>query len=141
MTLPVPARLVVLSLIVLPAAHLYLSESIREWQLEGSPAYTLTERFFWGLGLGRALGALLMAAMLLYWRHPASVAVTITTVWLAGPPLTFFWRGIVVLSASAGQSSWAGDPLRWLVPSAAFPILVTAALLAPLSVRRAYAVS
>lgn len=139
--LPTPARIVVLALILLPAVGLYLSASIREWQIGGSPAYALTEHIFWGLGIGRSLGALLLATLLLYWRRPASVAITITAVWLAGPPLTFLWRAIDVLAASAGQSSWAGDPFGWIVAAAIFPGAITAILLVPTSVRHAYAIS
>jgi hypothetical protein len=141
MMLPVAARVVVLALLLLPSISLYVSADLRQWAIAGSPAYSLTERFFWALGIGRILGALLLATLLLYWRRPASLATTITAVWMAGPPLTFLWKGIVALAASLGQSSWAGDPLSWLVPAVVFPAFVTLILLVPVSVRRAYAVS
>jgi hypothetical protein len=112
MMLPVPARIVVLSLLLLPPASLYVSAELRDWALAGSPAYPLTDRFFWALGAGRMLGAVLLAILLLYWRRPASLATAITTVWMAGPPLTFLWRGIVVLAASLGQSSWGRRPSK-----------------------------
>jgi hypothetical protein len=139
--LPALAVMVVLSLALLPSISLYLCSGIREWQMGGSPAAGLTERFFWGVGLGRSIGAMLLAILLLYWRRPAAIAVTITAVWLAGPPLAFLLRGIEILAASAGQSSWAGGLPGWIVPAALFPSFVTVALLAPPSVRRAYAIS
>jgi hypothetical protein len=141
MMLPVAARIVVLSLLLLPPISLYVSADLRDWAMAGSPAYSLTGRFFWTLGVGRIAGAVLLATLLLYWRRPASLATTITAVWMAGPPLTFLWRGIMALAASLGQSSWAGGPLSWLVPAAIFPVFVTTVLLVPKSVRRAYAIS
>jgi hypothetical protein len=140
-TLPLPAITAVLSLALLPSISVYLWSGIRTWQMGDSPAFALTDRFFWTIGVGRSIGGFFLAVLLLYWRRPASVAVTITGVWLAGPPLTFLWRGIDVLAASAGQSSWAGGVLDWIVLAVLFPGLITAALLIPPSARHAYAIS
>lgn len=140
-TLPLAATAVVLSLAVLVPLSVYALFSMREWQEAGAPMHALTEPFFWTVGVSRSVGAVLLAFLLLYWRHPAAVAVTITAVWLAGPPVTFLYRGIVILAASAGQSSWAGGPLDWLGSAALFPTLVTAALLVPRNVRRAFGIS
>jgi len=84
---------------------------------------------------------LLSLRLLLSRRRPAAVAITITALWLAGPPVTFLWIGIVTLAESAGQSSWAGGPLDGIGRAILFPSLVTALLLGPPSVRRAYGIS
>jgi hypothetical protein len=108
MMLPVPAILVVVTLALFIPAGVYFEWSIREWQIGGSPAALLTERFFWCVWLLRGVGAVVLAVLLLYWRRPGALAVTITASWLAGPPLTFLLKGIMLLAASAGQSSWSG---------------------------------
>jgi hypothetical protein len=141
MTLPFPAAMVVLTMFFLVPAGMYAWAGIRDWQMGGSPAAALTERFFWGIAFGRTVGAMLLAILLLYCRRPAAVAVTITAVWLAGPPLDFLWVGIVVLAVSAGQASWGGgDMLGWIARVSLLPSVVTAALLIPRSVRRAFGI-
>ncbi|AQR75078.1 hypothetical protein [Sphingomonas sp. LM7] len=141
MMLPVPAIMVVVTLALFVPACVYFEWSLREWQIGGSPAALLTERFFWSIWLVRGVGAVLLAILLLYWRHPGAIAVTVTASWLAGPPLTFLLKGIAFLAASAGQSSWSGGLFDWIVPAALLPSIITAALLIPWSVRAAFAIS
>lgn len=141
MMLPIPAIMVVVTLALLIPTGVYFEWSIREWQIGGSPAALLTERFFWGVWLFRGVGAVGLAVLLLYWRRPGAIAVTITAAWLAGPPLTFLLKGIVLLAASAGQSSWSGGWFDWILPAALLPTLITAGLLIPRSVRGAFAIS
>ena len=141
MMLPIPAIMVVMTLALFIPAGVYFEWTIREWQIGGSPAALLTERFFWSVWLIRGVGAVLLAILLVYWRHPGAVAVAITASWLAEPPLTFLLKGVMLLAASAGQSSWSGGLFDLLVPSALLPALITAALLIPRSVRGAFAIS
>ena len=141
MTLPAPAIMVVLTLAVLVPAGVYFEIVIWRCQSAVSPADLLTARFFWAVWLGRGVGAVALSIMLLYWRSAAAIAVTITGIWLAGPPLTFLLRGMMLLAVSAGQSSWSGGILDWAVPPALLPSLITAGLLIPRSVRQAFDVS
>jgi hypothetical protein len=94
--------------------------------------------FFWVLHAGRAAGGVLLAIVLLYMRRPTALAIVITAVWLAGPPLGFFWRGIELLVASGGQIAWVDRTGEWLVRNLICPIFVTATLLVPRKVRGAY---
>lgn len=137
-SLPLPAKTVVLSLGLLVPFYAYALHGVAEWQSGGTPAAALTAPYFWAVILGRSFGAVGLAVLLLFWRHPASVAVTVAAVWLGGPPVTFLLRGIALLAASAGQVSWEGDPFSWTVPAALLPTYVTAALLIPGGVRAKY---
>ncbi|MDH4745536.1 hypothetical protein OMP43_16050 [Sphingomonas sp. CBMAI 2297] len=134
-SLPFPAKAVVLSLGLLVPFYAYALHSVREWQSGGSPAAALTAPYFWAIMSGRAAGAIALAVLLLYRRRPTSVAVTVTAVWLCGPPLTFLWRGIEVLAVSGGRASWAGDPVSWIMYAGLLPACITLALLVPKSVR------
>jgi hypothetical protein len=130
--------LVVLLLAVLVPLYWYAIWGVREWASAGSPYHALTSRFFAVIALGRSVGAILLALLLLGWRQPGAIAVTLAAVWLAGPPVTFLWMGITVLAASAGQASWAGSALGWLPFAMLVPSLATILLLVPGSARRAY---
>src|SRR5688572_5419465 len=116
--LPVAIVALVLGLFVPLGFHLWVG--IRHWQVGGTPFALLTDPFFWTVGLGRCVGGVLLAVLLLCFRNPASITITVTAVWLTGPPIDLLIAGINLLAASAGRAAWPSSfawlPLSLVVP-------------------------
>jgi len=137
-TPPFPATMVIVSLAVFVPLSAYVCHGLRVWQFGDSPAFALTEPYFIGIWIGRTTGAVALAILLLFWRHPLAIAATLIAIWLAGPPLTLMFSGLEILAISGGQAAWPPHPLSAIAPATLFAILITAALLIPRSVRQAY---
>ena len=138
---PTPVLLVVIGLAIVVPLGSWAWVGIREWALGDSPAAALGAPYFWGLLLFRAGGAIGLAFLLCLLRTPASIWITVTSVWLAGPPLQLLYAGIDVLSASGGQRSLPDSPLQMAVWLSVGPAIVTICLLGFRSSRQAYGFS
>jgi hypothetical protein len=137
---PAAALIVIASLLVLVPLYQWERVGLREWGYGGSLAAELDAPYFMGVVLLRAVGAIVLAGLLLVVRKPAALWVAIVAIWLSGPPLTYLLVGIFLLAASGGQrsipASWAF--LGW---SVVFPLFVTACLLGSQRVRQHYGIS
>lgn len=92
--IPPPAVLVaVAALVILVPLGSWALVGLREWSHGGSPAAELEAPYFWGVMLFRLAGAFLLAALLCFCRTSASIWITVTSVWLAGPPLQMLLTG------------------------------------------------
>jgi hypothetical protein len=136
---PLGALLVIIAFVVLVPFYHWGYVDIRNWQTGGSPAAELDGPYFLAIVAFRTVGAMTLAGLLLAVRRPSAIWVTIVAAWLAGPPLTFLFTGILMLSITGGQTSlppgW--NPVFW---SAVFPLLVTVCLLLPRRVREHYGI-
>jgi len=139
MSPPQAAWLAIATLGVGVPLSLYPLAGVRDWQIGGSPAAALADPYFHAMCWIRSLGAVALAALLLFRQRRSSVAVTLTAVWIAGPPVHFLMRGIDMRAMSEGQVSWNGVSGDSLATTLAVPMLVTLCLIVPVSVRRAYA--
>lgn len=137
---PVLFTLALLTLGV-PAAA-YQGAQLQAWQTISWPSLALLAPFSDSVRIGRCIGAFALAAALVRWRTPASVATAVTAVWLGGPPLDLLLHGLRTLALSSGRVSWRPqDVVLWLPPASLVPTIVTLALLVPQSVRRTYGLS
>jgi hypothetical protein len=135
-----PVLVVVFALVVVVPFGSWVLVGLRDWTHSGSPAAELDAPYFWGVLLLRLSGAFVLAFLLLWFRTPASIWITGTSVWLAGPPLQMLLTGIEVLAASGGQRSLPTFPLDILVRWSVGPATITFCLLAFRSSRDAYGI-
>lgn len=138
--LPAPVLLVIFIFVVLAPLGSWAMANLHDWAVGDSPAGMLVSPYFWGVLLARLGGAFILAGLLWFFRNPASIWITVTSVWLAGPPFQMLLSGIVILAASAGQRSLPGAPMSTMILSCTGPAVVTVLLLAFRSSRRAYGV-
>ena len=135
---PWPVLLVLAGLVFIVPLWSIAEVNIREWRIGDSPAAVVAAPYFWVLIYARLFGAAALALLLWFVRNPASIWITVTSVWLAGPPFQFFFIGIDIVASSGGQRS---TPETWgpiLLVLSFGPAAVTACLLGFKSVRRAY---
>src|SRR5688572_24002866 len=112
---PAPVLWVIAMLVLLMPFGSWTLAGVREWQMGGTLADTLTGPYFRGIVWLRLVGAFFLAALLWSHRRPESIWIAVTSVWLAGPPLQMMLIGMEGLAASGGRIS---------VPPQGFPILV-----------------
>ena len=135
---PPPVLVAIAALVVLVPLGSWTLVGLREWSHGGSPAAELEAPYFWGVLLFRLVGAFFLASLLCFHRGPASIWITVTSLWLAGPPLQILLTGIEVLGASSGQRSLPTAPLQILLWWSLGPAMLTFCLLAFRSSREAY---
>ena len=139
MPLPPPPVLLVITMLLIGVPLLcWALVGLANWQHGRAPATELEAPYFWGVLLLRLGGAFLLALLLWFFRNPASCWVTVTSVWLAGPPLQMLLIGIEVLAASSGQHSLPTHPLKIFMWWSVGPAIVTICLLGFSSSRAAY---
>jgi hypothetical protein len=135
---PPPVLVAIAALVIVVPVGSWTLVGLREWRHGGSPAAELEAPYFWGVLLFRLAGAFLLASLLCFRRTSASIWITVTSVWLAGPPLQMLLTGIELLSASSGQQSLPTAPLGILMFWSVGPAMITVCLLAFRSSREAY---
>jgi hypothetical protein len=140
-TPPRPVILVLIGLLIFVPLASWVWADLREFAYGGSPAAELVGPYFWGVLLFRLFGAIFLACLLWFVRKPASIWITTTSVWLAGPPLQMLLTGIFILARTGAQRSTIDDPLKAVLVLSIGPAIVTWLLLAFRSSRKAYGLS
>lgn len=102
---PAPVLVVLFGLLVFVPLASWILVSGRDWGYGDTPAAALDTSYFWAVLLLRLGGALFLAILLLFCRNPASVWITLTSVWLAGPPFQWLLTGVQLLALSGAQRS------------------------------------
>ena len=141
MTLPSPAMTAVAVLLLAVPFSCFMSAYFVGWQSARNPSLAVALPIYHTIILGRCVGAIALASLLVFRRTPATVSIAITATWVAGPPLDFLLGCIRSLALTAGKSAWIDISYQWIGPSSILPIFITAILLLPESVRQAYSFS
>lgn len=134
---PLPALLLIAALFVLVPLFWFVMAKVRNWGFGGSQADLLSAPYFRAEVIFDIVGGYALGILLLVKRSPASVWISLTSIWMAGPPIRFMSVGIVVLSGSLAQRS-TPDDWSFLWASAVFPAAATICLLCFRSVRIHY---